>query len=118
MTSPPEIDSRIFKKLLRDKQAQFQGFADTGAEAAATVELDQTRVGRLSRMDAMQSQAMSQAAQRRREFELQRITAALRRIDAGDYGRCLHCDGPVAPARLEVDPAATLCIQCAEKTGE
>jgi len=83
------------------------------AEASSTVELDQTRVGRLSRMDALQGQAMSQAAGQRRQQMLTRIETALRRMDAGEYGYCLRCEAPIAPARLFADPAATLCIRCA-----
>ena len=97
---------------LRDELIQIE---DASHEASATVELDQTRVGRLSRMDALQGQAMSKATQERRQIELKRIAAALRRIESEDYGHCMECDEDIAPARLEVDPAATLCISCASK---
>jgi len=97
---------------LRDELLQIE---DSSREAVSTVELDQTRVGRLSRMDALQGQAMSKATQQRRQTELQRIATALRRIESGDYGYCLECDEEIAPARLEIDPAATLCINCASK---
>ena len=80
---------------------------------SATVELDQSRVGRLSRMDALQGQAMSREAGRRRHEELARIGAALIRVEEGEYGYCLRCGEEIAAGRLEVDPAATLCIQCA-----
>jgi DnaK suppressor protein len=84
-------------------------------EASQVVELDQARVGRLSRMDAMQAQQMAQASGRRRELMLHRITAALARIDSGDYGVCESCDESINPKRLEFDPTAVLCIQCASK---
>lgn len=87
----------------------------TGESAAQTVELDQSRVGRLSRMDAMQAQAMSQASNRRRQQKLRQIEAALKRIDQDDYGYCADCDEPIALKRLDYDPAATLCIGCAGK---
>ena len=82
-------------------------------ESRKPVELDQSRVGRLSRMDALQGQAMSQEQARRRQFELQRIAAALRHLDDGEYGDCRDCGEPIAVRRLEMDPAATLCIHCA-----
>jgi DnaK suppressor protein len=84
-------------------------------ESSQVVELDQARVGRLSRMDAMQAQQMAQASGRRRELMLHRVTAALARIDNGDYGVCQTCDEPINPQRLEFDPTAVLCIQCASK---
>ena len=85
----------------------------TGTEAAAVVELDQTRVGRLSRMDALQSQAISQERERRRGIQLQGIAAPLRRIDTDDYGYCDECGEEIAFKRLQFDPATTLCFNCA-----
>lgn len=102
-----------FKQQLLRLQADLSDIKDTAAEAARIVELDQTSVGRLSRMDALQGQAMSKEQGRRRELELQKIAAALRRLEAGDYGNCLACDEPIAMKRLLLDPAATLCISCA-----
>ncbi len=101
-------------QLLRLQQ-ELGRVAETGKSSAETVELDQSRVGRLSRMDAMQSQAMSQATNQRRDLQLQKISAALQRISAGDYGYCLSCEDEIAEQRLEIDPACTLCIACAVK---
>jgi len=94
-------------------QAELESIAAIGDESAAVVELDQSKVGRLSRMDAMQAQAMAKASSQRRETTLKQITAALKRLDEGDFGLCLKCDEPINPKRLEFDPAATLCIDCA-----
>jgi len=108
------LDLRKFKELLLQKRAMVRKDLEAGTEASRIVELDQTRVGRISRMDALQAQAMSQATNRRREVELRRIAAALKRIEEDDYGHCLNCDELIASGRLEIDPAATLCIKCAE----
>ena len=97
---------------LRD---ELESVAASGDEASGVVELDQSRVGRLSRMDAMQAQAMSQESGRRREMMLQRIGDALERIDNGDYGRCQTCEEDIDRRRLEFDPTAVLCIDCATK---
>jgi DnaK suppressor protein len=105
----------VIKARLLQMQQELEGLKATGDAASGVVELDQTAVGRLSRMDALQGQAMSQEAGRRRQLELQKIAGALRRIDGGDYGYCLSCDEPVAPERLAMDPAVTLCIECANK---
>ena len=78
------------------------------------MELDQARVGRLSRMDAMQAQAMSVETGRRRRQQLVDIDAALQRIENGDYGECFECSEVIKPGRLEANPMATLCIDCAE----
>jgi DnaK suppressor protein len=98
--------------LLTLKQTLLKA-QETGDQAEQTVELDQTRVGRLSRMDAMQAQAMSKETGRRRRQKLLQIEAALRRIDSEDYGFCQECGEEIAPARLEFDPTVLLCIDCA-----
>jgi DnaK suppressor protein len=112
------MDTDKYKQKLLSLQNELQQVAESGREAAATVELDQTRVGRLSRMDALQGQAMSKATGQRRELELQRIAAALRRIESGDYGYCLECDEQIAPARLDIDSSAPLCINCASNKAQ
>jgi len=108
------VDEMVhFRERLLTLQRQLLDLEETGKAAGKTVELDQARVGRLSRMDALQGQAMSQAMNRRRQVELKKIAAALRRIEAGEYGYCQSCEEPIARARLEHDPAASLCIACA-----
>jgi DnaK suppressor protein len=88
---------------------------EAGAAAAEPVELDQTRVGRVSRMDAMQAQAMSVAANRRRHTQLVRIDAALARLDGGEFGVCVTCAEEIPERRLEIDPTILQCIACAEQ---
>lgn len=104
-----------FRKLISRLIADLEGRAESSREATATVELDQTRQGRLSRMDALQGQAMAQAAERRRKHEIQRLKAAQARIERGDFGECLECGEPIAEARLRIDPGATLCLECASE---
>ena len=104
-------DNRIWRDRLSALLAELRELEETGREAASTVELDQTRVGRLSRMDAMQAQAMSAEANRRRAEQINRIEGALKRIDEGDYGWCADCGEAIDPRRLEFDPAAELCIR-------
>lgn len=77
------------------------------------IELDQQSVGRLSRMDALQGQAMATASQQRRKHRVVALEAALRRMDDGEYGYCVECGEPIAPRRLTIDPAAAKCIRCA-----
>ncbi|NNG11683.1 MAG: TraR/DksA family transcriptional regulator [Halobacteria archaeon] len=110
-----DAELAVYKRCLEALRQELTGLKQTGDEAAGIVELDQTSVGRLSRMDALQGQAMSQERGRRREIELRGIAAALQRIELGDYGYCVSCDEPIARKRLDFDPAATQCIACAEK---
>ena len=109
------MDIKLFKSLLLEKKAALMQEEAAGKEAAQIVVLDQTSVGRVSRMDAMQGQAMAIAANQRRQLELQKIGVALKRIESEDYGYCLECDEEIAEPRLKLDPATSLCIDCASK---
>lgn len=106
--------TRFRDRLLQDKQSLLE-MSQTSEDAAETVELDQTRQGRLSRMDALQGQAMSIAALNRRKEELKKIDQALERIENDDYGYCQECGEEIAEKRLQFKPTVTRCIHCAEK---
>ena len=113
--SKPDVELETIKARLLEERDALLDVADSAKEAAGTVELDQTRVGRVSRMDAIQAQAMAQESDRRRLLALQRIEGALKRIEDGEYGMCASCGEAISPHRLEVDPGAILCIECASR---
>ncbi len=102
------------ERLLKLRE-DLESMATIGDQSSQVVELDQTRMGRLARMDAMQAQAMSQESGRRREMMLRKIAAAIERIDNGNFGLCQSCEEPIHPKRLEFDATTLLCIQCAQK---
>ena len=104
-----------FRQLILERISELEGIAESSREATATVELDQTRQGRLSRMDALQGQAMAKAAEQRRQLAIQRLHGALRRLDQDQFGECLECGEDIAEARLKADPATTLCLSCASE---
>lgn len=108
------MDLKAVKARLEERRDQLLHLAESSEESRRPVELDQTRVGRLSRMDALQDQAMQLETGRRRDAELKRIAAALERIEVDDYGFCLSCGEEIAPRRLDLDPTVSLCIDCAE----
>ncbi|MEM7256378.1 MAG: TraR/DksA C4-type zinc finger protein [Pseudomonadota bacterium] len=103
--------SAIISRQLQELESRRQELSDS----TATVQLDQSRVGRLSRMDALQGQAMQLETQRRVEQQIKRLNAALLRVDTDDFGYCKACEEPIAEARLEMNPAVLFCIACAEK---
>ena len=99
---------------LIDERAELENLLQAAADAASTVTLDQTRTGRLSRMDALQGQQVAQDAQRRRQQQLREVHAALVRMDDGDYGCCEACGDDIAIGRLRISPAARRCVTCAD----
>ena len=109
------MDAQRFLELLDERHHALEAEVSAGAQGARPVDLDQSSVGRLSRMDALQGQAMSVEAQRRRKLALVRLAAARKRFEGGDWGMCLDCGEAIAEGRLEHDPAVTLCIECARR---
>jgi RNA polymerase-binding transcription factor len=110
----PEETDRIAKRLITLRE-ELLAEKELAAEGAAIVELDQSRIGRLSRMDAMQQQAMAVALNRRRDIRLERIKGALLRLEKGTYGCCASCGTDIPEERMKFDPTAFFCQACAAR---
>ena len=113
--SDPAPSLELFKQQLLELKARLISLEQADQYADQPVELDQARVGRLSRMDALQAQQMLQEVTRRRQAKLQGIEGALRRIETGDFGECFICGNSIDPRRLIIDPTNTRCIGCVEE---
>jgi len=116
------MSEALSEKFLSDRQQQLmmlieelEQLTHDAAESVAAVTLDQTKVGRLSRMDALQGQAMAKATDRRREQTIALARVALNRLATGNYGDCVECGEWINPRRLEMDPMVSLCIGCAQE---
>ena len=83
-------------------------------EALKTVELDQSAVGRLSRIDSLQNQGLAKGLREREMVSLALIQEAMRRLDAGTYGLCTECGGEVGVGRLFVFPESATCEPCGD----
>ena len=101
------------KAALTARLAELDKEDAANEDSRDTVTLQQDSVGRLSRMDAMQQQAMAQATERRRVQERRRIKAAFERIEDGEWGYCATCGEEIAEARLRHDPSVAVCVGCA-----
>ena len=104
--------SRI-RKLLEHQREELLRRVEATQYDRKPVELDQSQIGRLSRMDAIQVQEMALEQERRREIEVQKVEAALARISVGDYGYCMQCGEEISAKRLAFDPAVPICVDCA-----
>lgn len=102
-----------YEHRLHQMQADLAVEESASAGARAVVTLDQQAVGRLSRMDALQGQAMAQAQSVRRTIMSRRIAAALARIADGTFGECEACGEDIPPRRLDLDPTLPSCVSCA-----
>ena len=113
-----DVDTQHFKQVLLQLRSDLLAVEQSGQEAAQTVELDQTTVGRVSRIDALQGQAMAKESQQRRTIQLQRIKASLERLEKDTFGLCLRCEEDIHRKRLVFDPTAPLCIDCANESSK
>ena len=104
-------DYEAVRSALLGMRDEVRDMLDNADENTAPVELDQTQQGRLSRMDAMQQQAMADETQRRRHVRLAQLAAALVRLDDGEYGYCVTCSEKINADRLALDRAIALCLR-------
>lgn len=100
------------REELERQLARLERSLALSADAVRPVDLDQQAVGRLSRMNSLQSQHMSRDLQERQEAQAGAIRAALGRIAAGTYGTCARCGQDIDPGRLFVVPETEQCGGC------
>jgi DnaK suppressor protein len=115
MTPAPHLSSREIDALRSELEAALSKLEKSmrvSDEAVKPVELDQTAVGRLSRMDSLQSQSMAKNLQERERAKLALIHEALRRMEDGSYGRCAECGAEIPFGRLMVFPETPTCQVC------
>ncbi len=114
MSARQDLDLDAIRRRLEREGDELLKTSAKAADERRPVALDQQSVGRLSRMDALQVQAMAQAVEARRRGRLQRIEAALARIEDGEYGACVACGEDIPAKRLAIDPTVGRCVDCAE----
>ena len=109
----PESTDEVRSRLL-ERRNELQFISDNFEISLQEITLDEQVLGHISRMDAMHHKALAEAGERRRKFEILRIDEALRRIDEDEYGYCEKCGDEIPEKRLEIDPSARCCVNCAD----
>lgn len=104
-----EDDVRRLRELIVRQTAVFEGIVESADLVATDDEHDPE--GHTIAFERQQVAALVRDAQQR----LGELEEARRRIDAGDYGRCTECGGPIGAARLDALPGATRCVDCAAR---
>lgn len=84
------------------------------SSANQTVELDQSKLGRLSRIDAMQHQKMAEANLQKAAEKLVRYRNVLLMLEneTDEFGYCLQCDELIPFKRLCLRPESRICVPC------
>jgi len=111
---PPGLSAQKFTALLKERRAELIAMSQSAKGARKPVTLDQQSVGRLSRQDALQQQAMANAQESRRQNDVLKIDRALTMIERGDYGWCGECGEAIALQRLELNLLVMTCMNCAK----
>jgi len=93
-------------------QSALEGTLRTTSELAQTVELDQTAVGRISRVDALQQQAMASEQRKRNQLRLRQVAVALQTFEDDAYGDCKKCGESIGYRRLQALPESPCCVPC------
>lgn len=108
--TPEQLDELTGE--LRKQLQELERSMKITDSALETVELDQTAVGRLSRMDSLQNQGLTRNLREREALKLALLREALERVEAGSYGVCVGCGGEIPFGRLFVFPEAPECAGC------
>lgn len=104
-----------FNAVLLEKQQQLEELIVISAVRSEVVGLDQTKVGRVSRGDAMQQQQMAIANRHAYQQQLTQTKQALLRIQKKNYGYCEECGEVISVQRLTIKPEALFCIACQQE---
>lgn len=92
-------------------KAELEDLLESSSDSSRVVDLDQP-IGRLSRMDALQQQAMAKAGSEGMKKRLLQVESALQALRQERYGECRKCEEPIGYPRLKANPETPLCIDC------
>ena len=107
-------DKAHVRAVIAEKISELRLVVASDAKAQEQIELDQTRVGRLARMDAVQHHAIAQAQGQRAEKQLRLLELLLSKVDDEDFGECHYCGEDIPVGRLLIRPESLRCVECAD----
>jgi DnaK suppressor protein len=102
------------KENIRDKLEAIKGDIASYELLTKPVSPDNA-IGRITRMEAINSKSINEAALKKAKDRQSGLERALAKIDHPDFGLCRECEEPIPYARLTVLPETEFCVQCAEK---
>jgi DnaK suppressor protein len=108
---------KIRARLERERDAAIRRLRELGVtevEPPRLAEIGET-VDVADHAQANEQQEMGLVTRERLAERINRLTAALERVDNGTYGICIECGRPIEKARLEAIPEVERCRECQEK---
>lgn len=107
-------DKTEITAAIQSKIADLRLVVASDAQDKEQIELDQTRVGRLARMDAVQHHAIAEAQAERAVKQLRLLELLLSKVDDDDFGECHYCGEDIPVGRLLIRPESLRCVNCAD----
>lgn len=107
-------EKQKLEKHIRERIAKLNKDIISYKELAKPVSPDNA-IGRITRMEAINSKSMNEASLNKSKFALTKLEQILKTINNPDFGLCYECDELIPFARLMIMPESELCVTCAEK---
>lgn len=107
-----ENDQKEMQKIVSEKIEETKEEIEQLEELTKPIKPDNA-YGRLSRMDAINNKTINDAALREQKSRLQKLERAQKRLEEGNYGKCLKCGDDIPMGRLKFMPWTTKCVKCA-----
>ena len=104
-----ELKQKIIEEI-RTQKHLIESFTETSKPVAPD-----NAIGRLTRMEAISSQGISEASLNSSKAKLVKLEKALEKINLPEFGVCARCSMSIAQGRILLMPESTLCVSCAEK---
>ena len=102
---------KCFREKLHSLKRELEQLLTDSVASSRPVDLELS-IGRLSRVDALQQQAMAKANREGHQRRLVLVDAALMALKRGRYGLCRSCEEPITVKRLEARPETPFCLDC------
>jgi len=97
-----------------EKIERFKKNVETFKKLSQPVEPDNA-IGRITRMEAINSKSMNEAALVKSTNTLDKLHRCLKEINDPDFGYCINCEEPIPHKRLLIMPETPFCVKCAQK---
>jgi len=105
--------AQLKKKIVEEIEVQ-KHLIETFTTTSKPVAPDNA-IGRLTRMEAISSQGISEVSLNASKAKLHKLEKALSKVDLPDFGICVRCANPIPEGRIMLMPENVLCVPCAEK---
>ncbi len=111
-----EVDAKKLRATIKAEIARLKGEIVRLNELAKPVSPDNA-IGRLSRLDNMINQGVSNYSLGQARTRLVKLEWMVEHMQDSEFGICEECGEDIPVARLQAVPESRLCVECAEDAG-